>query len=322
MRCRRPSCCRRRRRARNDRVPHHHRAHPAQRHLRRRRVRDRRCAAGVNRRRRGARQPSGQGRTDGPARSDAAGSLHRDGAARNHGGEPRPRHVWRARARRRDLCQDRRRRRTGVARVARTRERDRDRHPHLLPHRHRRDDPEVTGAPAGRDHGALDHATDAVDQDPRFSAGRRPQRHRQRGAAAARRQPPGAERRAVLHARGTAARRPGERRTGRHSRRVRTDAAGAVRVRQPDGGRSHGATGADYGPAAREHARSHPRTAGTHAAYALPGDRARPRSHRRDDPHQGSAPVAAAQRADRPAARAAAAARARKPRRSTRCWRR
>ena len=42
---------------------------------------------------------------------------------------------------------------------------------------------------------------------------------------------------------------------GAHPRRVRTDAAGALRLRQPDGGRGHGAARADHGPAARQRAR-------------------------------------------------------------------
>ena len=84
----------------------------------------------------------------------------------------------------------------GVAAVARPRERRRHRHPHLLSHRHRRDDPEVARAPAGRDHGALDHAADAVDQDARLPARRGSECDRQRAAAAPRRQPAGAERRA------------------------------------------------------------------------------------------------------------------------------
>ena len=78
-------------------------AHPAERHLRRGGVRDRRRSTRVDRRARGARQPSGQGRAGGAARSDAPGSLHRDRTTRHHGREPRPRHVRRARARRLDL---------------------------------------------------------------------------------------------------------------------------------------------------------------------------------------------------------------------------
>ena len=48
-------------------------------------------------------QPAGEARPERAARSATAGSLHRDGAARHHRRQPRPRHVRRARARRRDL---------------------------------------------------------------------------------------------------------------------------------------------------------------------------------------------------------------------------
>ena len=115
----------------------------------------------------------------------------------------------------------------------------------------------------------------------------------------------------VLHAGGAAARRAGERGAGRDSRGVGSDAAGAVRFRQPDRRRGHGAARTRHGPAARQHARPDQGSAGTHASHALSGDRARPRSHRRHDSHQGSAATAAAERPNRPAARATAAARAR-----------
>ena len=53
----------------------------------------------------------------------------------------------------------------GWLRLARLRQRPRRRDPHLLPHRRRRDGPEIARAAAGRAHGALDHAADAVDPD-------------------------------------------------------------------------------------------------------------------------------------------------------------
>ena len=67
-----------------------------------------------------------------------------------------------------------------------------------------------------------------------FPLDRGAERHRQRGPESARRQPPGPERRAVLHAGGAAADRPGERGAGRDAGGVRPDAAGALRVRRPD----------------------------------------------------------------------------------------
>ena len=128
------------------------------------------------------------------ARYAAPGPLHRDRAARHHARQPRPRHVRRARPRRRRstarsavpacpawLASH------GVASV------HRHRHPHLLPHRRRRDGAEVAGAAAGRAAGLLDHAADAVDQERALSVRGRPERPRQRPAQGDRRQSPGAE---------------------------------------------------------------------------------------------------------------------------------
>ena len=142
-------------------------------------------------------QSSRAGGASGTARSKAAGPVHRHGATRYHRREPGARHVWRARSRRRHLRHARPCRRAGVACVARPGQCHRHRHPHLLSYRRRRDDPEVAGAAAGGNHGVVDHAADAVDQDARLPAGLRAQRHRQRVAAPRRRQSPGAERRAV-----------------------------------------------------------------------------------------------------------------------------
>ena len=123
-------------------------------------------------------------------RSAEAGSLHRHGAARHHGREPRPRHVRRARAGGLDLGAARARRLRGWLVVARLRQR----------RRHRRSSPtstsslgemvpEVAGAADGRADGAVAHAADAVDPDDALPVRRRAQRHRQPGAAAVRRQP-------------------------------------------------------------------------------------------------------------------------------------
>ena len=62
-----------------------------------------------------------------------------------------------------------RHRRARLDRLSRRRQRCRGRDPHLLPHRRRRNGPEVAGAPAGRAAGLLDHAADAVDEEPALS---------------------------------------------------------------------------------------------------------------------------------------------------------
>ena len=110
---------------------------------------------------------------------------------------------------------------------------------------------------------------------------------------------------------------------GAHPRGVRADAAGAVRVRRSDGRRGDGAARPDHRHPARQHARRGSASCSARSPHTrYPDLRRRPRSHRRHDPHQGSAAPAAARRDDRPGARAAAAARARRRRRSTLCWRR
>ena len=211
----------------------------------------------------------------------------------------------------------------GVAPVARARERRGDRHPHLLPHRHRRDDPEVAGAAAGRAHGALDHAADAVDQDDRLPARRRAERASATcccgcsGSTGRRRAPSSTTRQRSCS---SIVQESEELR--RNPLRVGPDAAGAVRVRQPDRRRSDGAARADHRPAARQHAGPDPRAARPLAAHALSGHRARSRSHRRHDPHQGSAAAAAARR-DRSVRRTRGRCRScRRRRRSTPCSRR
>ena len=187
--------------------------------------------------------------------SAESGQVHRHGAARHHGGQSRARHVRRARARRWCIRPDRANVRTGVAALARLCQRRRDCRAHLLPHRDRRDGAEIARALARRANGDLDHAADVVDQDARLSADRGAERHGQRGPGSPRGKPPGAERRAVLHAGGAADDRPGERGAGRDSGGVRPDAAGALRVRRPDRRRGDGSARADHGRAGREHTR-------------------------------------------------------------------
>ena len=130
-----------------------------------------------------------------------------------------------------DLPDDRKSRHARVPRVSYARQRALDCDPYLLPHRRRRNGPEVSGAPAGRDARALDHAADAVDEERAVSLRCGAQHGRQSRPADRRCSAAGAACGAVLHAGGAAADRPGERGPRRPPRRVRADAAGALRVR-------------------------------------------------------------------------------------------
>ena len=80
-----------------------------------------------------------------------------------------------------------------VAGGARIRQRGRRRHPHLLPHRPRRNGPEITGAARRRADRPLDHAADVVDPDAAAATRCCPQRDRQCRAEVRRHQASGAK---------------------------------------------------------------------------------------------------------------------------------
>ena len=206
-----------------------------------------------------------------------------------------------------------------MAGVARRGQWHRHRYPYLLPHRRRRDGAEIAGAAAGRAARLLDHAADAVDQERALSVRGDAERSRQPLAQGDRRQSSGSELRAVLHTRGTAADRPGERGARRAALGVQPDAAGALRVRRPHCRPGDGAAGADHRHPGRHQARRHSRDPRRPHAHAVSGVREGPRSHRRHGPHQGSAAAAAERRAASTRRRRARCRSCRKPRRSMPC---
>ncbi len=278
-----------RRKASDDRIHDHLRADHPECPVRGGRVCHRRRAARVHRRQGGSRQPSGSDGSRRAARSGQAGSLYCDGAARHHRRQPRPRHVWRARAGRRHLRSPRPYRRTCLARFARPRERHRDRHPDLLPHRRRRDGSEVAGVTARRTDGVDGHADHAGHHDDSLSVHCHLERRRQPHPQSVRRSPPGRDTGPVLHAGGVAAHRAGERGARRHPGRVRPDASGALRVRRSDRERGDGSPRAYHRDSGGQHAGQGSRRARPDATHAISDLRRRPRSHRRHDPHQGRA---------------------------------
>ena len=196
------------------------------------------------------------------------------------------------------------------------------RHPDLLPHRRRRDDPEVAGAAERRADGAVDHACDAGHLHGAVPVRHRAERGRQPAAAAGRHRSPHRVQRAAVLAGGALAHRRGERGGRPAARRGRSDAARAVCVQRhrrrakPWCRASASAAftlGADPDEV-RVLVEAYPHT-------RFPVFERRSRSHPRPRPHQGSPPPGRERAARHRRRHPPGAQRARNSHRSTSCSR-